>query len=184
MSGQIDEIPFDLAIDQAHLRFWRWPGRRKKKQLIVCKLTIWLKQLCENWTLLLNASCFAFWLDFGSSCHACFDALSVFSLGQVFGGSGVLKIGDFHTYFAFLSCKFRSLFLDGQKCDFWKVLGSDRNPSKKMRLDESFRMVQSACQSVAYIKNYGQNTKFIARQNLSRFRSCNLWLHDPPRCNY
>ena len=49
----------------------------------------------------------------------------------------------------------------GQKCDFWKVLRLARNPSKKMRLDESFRMVQSACQSVAYIKSYGQKTKVI-----------------------
>ena len=31
-------------------------------------------------------------------------------------------------------------------------------PSEGMRLDESFRMVQSACQSVAYIKSYGQIT--------------------------
>ena len=50
-----------------------------------------------------------------------------------------------------------------QKCDFWKVLGLARNPSKKMRLDESFRMVQSACHFVAYIKSYGQKTKVISR---------------------
>ena len=50
-----------------------------------------------------------------------------------------------------------------QKCDFWKVLGLARNPSKKMRLDESFRMVQSACHFVTYIKSYGQKTKVISR---------------------
>ena len=48
-----------------------------------------------------------------------------------------------------------------QKCDFWKVLGFTRNypkPPKKMRLDESFRMVQVSCPLVACIKRYGQNT--------------------------
>ena len=43
-----------------------------------------------------------------------------------------------------------------QKCDFWKVLRLARNPSKKMRLDESCRMVQSACESVAYMRSHGQ----------------------------
>ena len=55
------------------------------------------------------------------------------------------------------------LAIAGQKCDFWKVLRLARNPSKKMRLDESFRMVQSACHFVAYIKSYGQKTKVISR---------------------
>ena len=51
----------------------------------------------------------------------------------------------------------------GQKYDLWRVLGLARNPSKKMRLDESFRMVQSACHFVTYIKSYGQKTKVISR---------------------
>ena len=51
------------------------------------------------------------------------------------------------------------LAVPGKKCDFWKVLGLARNPSKKMRLDESCRMVQSACHFVAYIKSYGQKLK-------------------------
>ena len=38
-----------------------------------------------------------------------------------------------------------------------------QNPSKKMRLDESFRMVQLACHFVTYIKSYGQKTKVISR---------------------
>ena len=66
-----------------------------------------------------------------------------------------------------------------QKCNFWKVLGLARNPSKKMRLDESSPMVQSAFQSMAYIKSYGQKTKVIAHQNLAHFRNCNVWLRDP-----
>ena len=49
----------------------------------------------------------------------------------------------------------------GQKCDFCEVLGLARNPPKKMRLYESFRMVQSACQSDATIKSYGQITELI-----------------------
>ena len=56
-----------------------------------------------------------------------------------------------------------SLAAPGQKCDFWKVLRLARNPFKKMRLDESFRMVQSACHLVAYIKSYGQNTVNMSR---------------------
>ena len=72
----------------------------------------------------------------------------------------------------------------GQKCDFWKVLGLARNPSKKMRLDESFRMVQSACHLVAYIKSYDQKTKVVARQNFVYFWNCNRWLCDASRCNY
>mgnify|MGYP003321509354 CR=1 FL=1 len=71
-----------------------------------------------------------------------------------------------------------------QKSDFWKVLGLARNPSKKMRLDESFRMVQSACHLVAYIKSYGQKTKIIARRQVAYFRNCNRWLCDASRCNY
>ena len=61
----------------------------------------------------------------------------------------------------------------GQKCDFWKVLGLARNPSKKMRLDESFRMVQSACHFVAYIKSYGQKTKVIVCGNFACSWNCN-----------
>ena len=49
-----------------------------------------------------------------------------------------------------------SLAVHGGKHKFRKVLGLARNPSKKMRLEESFLMVQSACQSVAYIKSHGQ----------------------------
>ena len=71
-----------------------------------------------------------------------------------------------------------------QKCNVWKVLGLARNPSKKMRLDESFRMVQSACHLVAYIKSYGQKAKVIARGNLVYFWNCNVWLCDASRCNY
>ena len=46
----------------------------------------------------------------------------------------------------------------GQKCDFWKVLGLARNPSKKMRLDESFRMVRVPCHLEVVVKSYGQIT--------------------------
>ena len=46
----------------------------------------------------------------------------------------------------------------GQKCDFWKVLGLARNPSKKMRLDESFRMVRVPCHLDVVVKSYGQIT--------------------------
>ena len=74
-----------------------------------------------------------------------------------------------------------SLAAPGQKCNFWKVLGLARNPSKKMRLDESFRMVQSACHLVAYIKSYGQKTKFITRQHFAYLRNCNGWLCDASR---
>ena len=70
-----------------------------------------------------------------------------------------------------------------QKCDFWKVLGLARNPSKKMRLDESFRMVQSACHLVAYIKSYGQKTKVIAREHVAYFLELQR-LCDASRCNY
>ena len=41
---------------------------------------------------------------------------------------------------------------------FGKCLDLLVTPFKKMRLDESFRMVQSACHLVAYIKSYGQIT--------------------------
>ena len=75
------------------------------------------------------------------------------------------------------------LAIPAQKCNFWKVLRLARNPSKKMRLDESFRMVQSACQSVAYIKSYGQKTKVIARENVAYFFELQ-WLCDVSRCNY
>ena len=57
-----------------------------------------------------------------------------------------------------------------QKCDFWKVLGLARNPSKKMRLDESFRMVPVSCHLVVVVKSYGQITEMIIwlnfRQNV------------------
>ena len=56
----------------------------------------------------------------------------------------------------------------GQKCGFWKVLGLARNPSKKMRLDESFRMVQFSCQSEVTIESHGQN-KVIPRHNFGSF---------------
>ena len=46
----------------------------------------------------------------------------------------------------------------GQKCDVWKVLGLARNPSKKMRLDESFRMVRVPCHLEVVGKSYGQIT--------------------------
>ena len=45
-----------------------------------------------------------------------------------------------------------------KKCDFWKVLGLARNPSKKMRLDESFRMVRVPCHLEVVVKSYGQIT--------------------------
>ena len=45
-----------------------------------------------------------------------------------------------------------------KKCDFWKVLGLTRNPSKKMRLDESFRMVRVPCHLEVVVKSYGQIT--------------------------
>ena len=51
-----------------------------------------------------------------------------------------------------------SLAAPGQKCDFWKVLGLARNPSKKMRLDESFRMVRVPCHLEVVVKSYGQIT--------------------------
>ena len=46
----------------------------------------------------------------------------------------------------------------GRNSDFWKVLGLARNPFKKMRLDESFRMVRVPCRNSASIKSYGQIT--------------------------
>ena len=57
-----------------------------------------------------------------------------------------------------------SLAAPGQKCDFWKVLGLARNPSKKMRLDESFRMVRVPCHLEVVVKSYGQITKITSRQ--------------------
>ena len=62
-----------------------------------------------------------------------------------------------------------SLVVLVRKSDFWKVLGLARNPSKKMRLDESFRMVQSACHFVAYIKSYGQKAVTISRNIFAYF---------------
>ena len=60
------------------------------------------------------------------------------------------------------------LDVPGQKCDFWKVLKLARNPVKKLRLDESFRIVQSACHLVAYIKSYGQITEIIWHYDFHR----------------
>ena len=51
------------------------------------------------------------------------------------------------------------------KCSDWLD-----TPSKKMRLDESFRMVQSACHLVAYIKSDGQNTVNISRDKKRNHR--------------
>ena len=51
-----------------------------------------------------------------------------------------------------------------QKCDFWKVLGLARNPFKKMRLDESFRMVRVPCHLEVVVKSYGQITKITSRE--------------------
>ena len=51
-----------------------------------------------------------------------------------------------------------------KKCVFWKVLGLTRNPSKKMRLDESFRMVRVPCHLEVVVKSYGQITNITSRQ--------------------
>ena len=37
------------------------------------------------------------------------------------------------------------------------------NPSKKMRLDESFRMAQVSCHLEVVVKSYGQNTVNMSR---------------------
>ena len=47
------------------------------------------------------------------------------------------------------------------KNEIFAVLGLARNPSKRLRLDESFRMVTSACQCITTIKSYGQITEII-----------------------
>ena len=65
----------------------------------------------------------------------------------------------------------------GQICqenDFWKVLGLARNPSKKMRLDESFRMVRGSCHLEVVVKSYGQNTVTISRNIFAYFWA--FWL--------
>ena len=49
--------------------------------------------------------------------------------------------------------------------DFWKVLGLGRNPSKKMRLDESFRTVPVSCHLEVVVKSYGQITEIILWPN-------------------
>ena len=38
-----------------------------------------------------------------------------------------------------------------------------QNPSKKMRLDESFRMVPVSCHLEVVVKSYGQITKITSR---------------------
>ena len=52
-----------------------------------------------------------------------------------------------------------------RKCDFWKVPGLARNPSKKMRLDESFRTVPVSCHLEVVVKSYGQITEIILWPN-------------------
>ena len=63
-----------------------------------------------------------------------------------------------------------SLVVLVRKSDFWKVLGLARNPSKRMRLDESFRMVPVSCHWEVVVKSYGQITEMILwpnfRQNM------------------
>ena len=58
-----------------------------------------------------------------------------------------------------------SLVVLVRKSDLWKVLGLARNPSKKMRLDESFRMVPVSCHLEVVVKNYGQITEIILWPN-------------------
>ena len=55
-----------------------------------------------------------------------------------------------------------SLVLLVEKTDFWKVLGLARDPSKKMRLDESFPMVQVSCHLEVVVRRYGQITEIIS----------------------
>ena len=65
-----------------------------------------------------------------------------------------------------------------RKCDFWKVPGLARNPSKKMRLDESFRMVPVSCHLEVVVKSYGQITEIISwhhfRQNVEEVGSIKM----------
>ena len=52
-----------------------------------------------------------------------------------------------------------------RKSDFCKVPGLDRNPSKKMRLDESFRSVPVSCHLEVVVESYGQITEMIPWPN-------------------
>ena len=63
-----------------------------------------------------------------------------------------------------------SLVVLVENFDFWKVLGLARNPSKKMRLDESFRTVPVSFHLEVVVKSYGQITEIVLwpifRQNV------------------
>ena len=74
--------------------------------------------------------------------------------------------------------------VSSQKYYVWKLLGLVRNPSKRNCLDESCRMVQATCHSVASIKRTDQITKVVARQNLTCFANCGRWLCVASRCNH
>ena len=56
-----------------------------------------------------------------------------------------------------------------QKYDFWKVRRLARNPSKKMRLDESFRTVPVSCHLEVVVKSYGQTAGNISRNIFTYF---------------
>ena len=56
---------------------------------------------------------------------------------------------------------------------FWPDLPKNaifRNPSKKMRLDESFRMVPVSCHLEVVVKSYGQNTVNMSRNKKRNHR--------------
>ena len=71
-----------------------------------------------------------------------------------------------------------SLVVLVENFDFWKVLGLARNPSKKMRLDESFRSVPVSCHLEVVVKSYGQITEVISwhhfRQNVEEVGSIKM----------
>ena len=58
-----------------------------------------------------------------------------------------------------------SLVVLVRKSDFCKVPGLARNPSKKMRLDESFRSVPVSCHLEVVVKSYGQITEIVLWSN-------------------
>ena len=63
----------------------------------------------------------------------------------------------------------------GQICEKNAIF---RNPSKKMRLDEGFRMVPVSCHLEVVVKSYGQITEIISwhhfRQNVEEVESIKM----------
>ena len=71
----------------------------------------------------------------------------------------------------------------GRMCgSVWSDLSKNaifRNPSKKMRLDESFRIIPVSCHLEVVVKSYGQITKITSPHLIYPPRSY-LNIPDPP----